>query len=260
MLRVFKHSIQDLRRSKWAYIYTIFYLLLSFGLLALTNDISQSVISILNIVLVLVPMLAMIFGVIYFYNSCEFTNLLLAQPLARRSIFVGQYLGLASTQILCLMLGILLPFSLFGVWQSPYLQSFLTMLAVGVFLTLIFSALAFVIGMLFNNRIKGFSFAVFVWLFLAVIYDGIFLVLLSAFRAYPLENLALGGVFLNPIDLSRILVLIHLDISALMGFTGAVFKGVLGNAWGMVAAVTLLCLWTWVPIKAMTRIARNKDF
>ncbi len=34
---------------------------------------------------------------------------------------------------------------------------------------------------------------------------------------------------LNPIDLSRILILLQLDVSAMMGYTGAVFKDFFGT-------------------------------
>ncbi len=77
MLKVLKYGVYDLMRSKWAIAYLSFYLMLSSGLLLLTNDHAQALISLLNIVVVLTPLLSIIFGVIYFYNSREFTNLLL---------------------------------------------------------------------------------------------------------------------------------------------------------------------------------------
>lgn len=36
---------------------------------------------------------------------------------------------------------------------------------------------------------------------------------------------------LNPIDLGRILVLLKMDVAALLGYTGAVFRQFLGIAW-----------------------------
>lgn len=41
---------------------------------------------------------------------------------------------------------------------------------------------------------------------------------------YPLEKATLTLVLLNPVDLGRILMLMQLDISALMGYTGAFFQ------------------------------------
>ena len=260
MWKVLKYGAYDLMRSKWAIAYLIFYLLLGTGLLMLTNDHAQALISILNIVLVLTPLLSIIFGVIYFYNSQEFTNLLLAQPLSRLEIFMGQYLGVVSVQIACVLVGLGFPFLLFGVVGSEVFQSFGSLLLAAVFLTVIFTGIAFLIGLTNQNKIKGFSLAVFIWLFLAVIYDGIFLILLSTFRDYPLDNFALAGILVNPIDLARVLVMINLDISAMMGFTGAVFKKFLGNYLGLTIATVVLIAWSLVPLKLLLRRAERRDF
>ena len=58
---------------------------------------------------------------------------------------------------------------------------------------MIFSGIGFFIALSFQNKIKGFSFAIFIWLFLAVIYDGIFLLLMAVFSDYPLETFALAA-------------------------------------------------------------------
>ena len=93
MLKILKYSYFDLARSKWSYIYFLFYLLLGFLLLFLNNDLSKAIITLLNLVVILVPLIGTIFGVMYFYNSREFTTLLLAQPIKRSDIFMGQFLG-----------------------------------------------------------------------------------------------------------------------------------------------------------------------
>ncbi|PIY10100.1 MAG: ABC transporter permease, partial [Flavobacteriaceae bacterium CG_4_10_14_3_um_filter_33_47] len=95
MLKILKYSFYDLMRSRWNYVYFAFYFLLGMVLLFLNNDVSKAVITLMNIIIVLVPLIGTIFGVMYYYNSKEFTELLLAQPLKRSSIFLGQYLGVA---------------------------------------------------------------------------------------------------------------------------------------------------------------------
>lgn len=260
MGKVLKYGAFDLMRSRWAIAYFLFYLLLSVALLLLTHDHGQATISLLNIVVVLTPLLSIIFGVIYFYNSQDFTSLLLAQPLNRFEIFMGQYLGIVLVQLSCVLLGIGLPFLVTGVFASSVFVSFLSLLLAASFLTLIFTGIAFFIGLKNENRIRGFGIAVILWLFLAVVYDGLFLVLLSTFRDYPLNNVALLGILLNPIDLSRVFVMIHLDIAALMGFTGAVFKNVLGNYTGVLIALGVLTAWVMMPVYMMIRRAQRRDF
>ena len=127
-------------------------------------------------------------------------------------------------------------------------------------LSLIFSLLAFLIALNLNNKIKGFGFAIFTWLFFAIIYDGIFLLLLLTFKDYPLENLTIGLTVFNPIDLARILILLKLDISTMMGYTGAVLQKFLGSSMGTIFILVSLCLWLGIPYLWMLRTAKQKDF
>ena len=128
-----------------------------------------------------------------------------------------------------LILGLGIPFVFYGLFESSAIWNFSLLIITGTFLTLIFTALAFNIALSNENKIKGFGYAILLWLFLAIIYDGLFLMTLVMFEDYPLDKLSLVGTMLNPIDLSRTLILLKLDISALLGYTGAVFKQFFGT-------------------------------
>lgn len=260
MLKILKYSFYDLIRSRWTYSYGGFYLLFTLSLLWLSNDLSKVVISLMNVVLLLCPLIATMFGVMYYYNSREFTELLLAQPVRRTSIFLGQYLGVAGSLSASWVIGVGVPFALYGVFGSEQAGNFLMLLFTGVVLSFVFSAIAFFIALRNENRIKGFGLAILAWLFFAVIYDGLLLLSLSLLTEYPLEKFSLIASLLNPIDLSRILILLKLDISALMGFTGAVFRKFLGTGFGMAIAFTVLALWVVLPVLSIKRVAERKDF
>ena len=260
MDKIFRYSFYDLIRSRWSISYFLFYLITTIVLFSFSNDVSMVVISLLNIIIVLVPLVAIVFGIIYFYNSKEFTELLLAQPIKRSRIFVGQFLGIATSLSLAMLLGIGLPFIFYGIFISSEISNFIVILLTGTCLNFIFVALAFIIALKNNNKIKGFGFATLLWLFLAVIYDGIFLLLLILFNAYPLERLALGLTLLNPIDLSRILIILKLDVSALMGYTGAVFNSFFGNIGGILLAALSLIIWTTIPLFFIVKISNKRDF
>lgn len=260
MLKILKYTFFDLIRSRWSYVYLLFYLALGFVLLFLNNDVAKAVITLMNVITILVPLIGTIFGIMYFYNSREFTELLLAQPVRRASIFLGQYLGVAGSLSLSLVLGLGLPFAVYGLFKSNAIWDFALLICSGAFLTAIFTALSFNIALHHENRIKGFGYAVLLWLFMAVIYDGLFLLSLIVFEEYPLDNFSLVATMLNPIDLSRILILLKLDISALLGYTGAVFKSFFGTGWGFFLSLTMLCCWTAIPVWLLVRNARKKDF
>ncbi len=247
-------------RSRWSYVYFLFYLLLGVVLLFLNNDLSKAVITLMNVIIILVPLIGTIFGVMYYYNSREFTELLLAQPVKRSSIFLGQYFGVATSLSMSLVIGLGMPFVFYGIFNSNAIWDFSLLLVTGAFLTFIFTALAFVIALSNENKIKGFGYAILLWLFMAVIYDGIFLMSLLYFEDYPLDNFSLIATMLNPVDLSRVLILLKLDISALLGYTGAVFQKFFGTNFGLLLSSAMLIVWVVVPTFFIWRIAKRKDF
>ncbi len=260
MIKIFKYSFSDLMRSRWSFIYLGFYLALGFVLLFLNNDLSKGIITLMNVIVVLTPMIGTIFGVMYFYHSSEFTELLLAQPVKRSVIFLGQYLGISISLAMSLIIGLGVPFLAYGIFRSGEIFNFILLLVAGTFLTFIFVALSVCIALLNSNKIKGFGFAILMWLFFAVIYDGLILLSMMIFQDYPLDNFALAASFLNPIDLSRIMILLKLDISALLGYTGALFQRFFGTNLGLVTSWCMLLIWTTVPLMLMIRIAIKKNF
>jgi Cu-processing system permease protein len=247
-------------RSRWSYVYFIFYLALGFVLLFLNNDVSKAVITLMNIIVMLTPLIGTVFGVMYYYNSKEFTELLLAQPIKRNKIFMGQYLGISISLTLSLVLGLGIPFLAYGIFKSIAIFDFMLLLVTGSFLNFIFVALAFNIALSNENKIKGFGYAILMWLFLAVIYDGLFIISLLMFNDYPLDKFSLLATMFNPIDLSRILVLLKLDISALLGYTGAIFKQFFGTNLGLFTSLFVLSLWVIFPVLRINGKLKKKDF
>lgn len=241
-------------------MYFLFYFLLGSILLFLNSDLSKAIITLLNVIIIITPLIGTVFGVMYYYNSKEFTELLLAQPLKRRTIFLGQYFGLSISLALSLVLGLGIPFALYGLFYSDAIWDFGMLLFVGAMLSFIFVALAYIIALKNENKIKGFGYAILLWLFMAVVYDGIFLISLVMFNDYPLDKFTLGVTLFNPIDLSRILILLKLDIAALLGYTGAVFQKFFGTYLGLLLSLGILIAWFVIPTWIIQRISKKKDF
>ena len=257
MLKILKYSFFDLSRSYWNIIYFLFFLVTTLGLVQLSGDNSRSLVSMMNIVIVLVPLISTLLGVMYFYNSRDFVELLLSQPIKRSSVFIGQYLGLVLSLSMSFTLGLVLGLIISGMGIS---SGFGMLLLSGNLLTMIFTGLAFLISISTDNRIKGFGIAILTWLFLAVIYDGIFLLALVFLKDYPLETFTLSAIMFNPIDLSRILVILDLDISALMGYSGAVYSRFFGATTGILISILTLVIWALAPVSLFIYSAGKKDF
>ena len=260
MIKIIRYTFFDLIRSSWTYFYFGFYLLLSIILLFLNNDIAKSVITLMNIITILITLISTVFGLMYYYNSREFIELLLAQPIHRKNIFLGQYIGISISLSLSLIIGLGVPFLIYGLAISSEIFNFLMLIITGVFLNFIFVGFSYLIGLYNENKIKGFSLAIFVWLFMAVIYDGLFLVSFLIFKDYPLDKFSLFATLFNPIDLSRILILLKLDISALMGYTGAIFKKFFGSNTGVWISLLTLCAWVGLIISLIIHKIKRKDF
>jgi len=258
--KILKYSFYDLNRSRWSYAYLLFYLSLGFALLFLNNDLSRAVVTLLNVIIVLTPLIGTVLGITYFNSSTEFTELLLAQPIKRTTIILGQYLGLALSLSLSLVVGLGIPFLAYGLFRSAAIFDFALLLIAGALLSFVFVGLAFNIALSQENRVKGFGYAILTWLFFAVIYDGLVLIALVVFNEYPIDRFALVATMLNPIDLSRILILLKLDISALMGYTGAVFQNFFGTPLGMITAFAALLIWCLLPVLRICQKLVKKDF
>jgi Cu-processing system permease protein len=80
------------------------------------------------------------------------------------------------------------------------------------------------------------------------------------FGDYPLERAVIAVSMLNPIDLARIMIMLEFDISALMGYTCAVFNRLFGSGLGVAMAGGMLAVWLAVPMWAGLRVFKKKDF
>ncbi len=260
MIRIAAYVIRDLLRSRWTIAYLLFYLLVGLAVLFLSGDVSRSLVTFLQIVLILTPLIGSIFGIMYYYTSRDFMELLLAQPMPRPSIFLGQWLGMGVSLGVSLLVGLGIPFAAYGAFYTADSTPFILLLLLGVVLGFVFTGITLVAGILTDNRIKGFGISLMIWLGLAVLYDGLFLILLMKFRDYPLEKFALAATVLNPIDLSRIILLLQLDISALLGYTGAVFRQFFGTHTGVLVAGGALLFWLLLPMFLIRWVAQKRDF
>ena len=260
MRKFIKYSFRDLIQSYWTILYFLFFLVVTSTILYFSADMTKSIVSMMNIVLVLTPLVSIVFGAIYYYNSREFTELLLAQPVKRRSLILGQFTGLALSLSLSFVAGITIPFILKGIFSSEHLADFLLILLAGTCLSFSMTAIAYTTALKHENKILGFGISLFIWFFLAVLFDGLILVLLILFKEYPTDSLAIILTFLNPIDLSRVLIMLGLDIAAMMGYTGALFLKIFGSATGIIISIFSMLCWIVVPSLLMVRIAKHKDF
>jgi len=254
MKKIIKYVIADILRNKIVLAYTVFLLVISLSVFSIEDNTGKGLLSLLNIILIIVPLVSVIFSTIYIYNSAEFIELLVSQPLQRKKIWVSLFAGLAGSLTLAFFVGAGIPVII----CAPGATGFI-MVGVGVLLSVIFVAIAMLAAVTTRDKAKGIGISILLWLYFSLIFDGLVVFMLFQFQDYPLEKAMIVVSGLNPIDLGRILILLKMDISAMMGYTGAVFKDFFGTGIGFTIALLVMFCWIIVPTWLSLRKFNRKD-
>jgi len=254
MLKLSRYVLYDILRSKVVIAYTIFLLVVSFSLFQLEENHSKAILSLLNIVLIVVPLISMIFTTIHYYNSYEFIELMLSQPLSRTRILLSEYGGVTLSLLSAFFIGVGLPVFLFAFDETG-----MALLFAGAALTMVFTSIAFLAAVKARDKARGIGVALLLWFYFALIYDGLVLLILFAFSDYPMEKFTLLLSALNPVDLGRIFIMLKMDVSALMGYTGALYKDFFGSGTGIIFTAGIMFLWATVPLWLAVRSFKGKD-
>lgn len=242
MNRMIRFITLDILKNRTIIAYTILLAVLSWSVFSMEDNHTKGILTLLNLLLLTVPLVSIIFSTIYIYNCAEFIDLLVSQPISRSRIWISLFAGVTLSQLLAFWIGVGVPVFIF----AP-LPIALYILATGSLITLIFIALGFWATVSVRDKSKGIGLAIMSWLFFALLFDGIIMFLLFQFADYPIEEAMMVITLLSPIDLARILILLQMDVSALLGYTGAIFKSFLGNNTGMFVSFFTLLMWAVIP-------------
>ncbi len=254
MLKLSRYVLYDILRSRVVIGYTTFLFLISITLFNMEENSSKAILSLLNIILIVIPLISLIFATIHYYNSYEFIELMLSQPMSRLKIILSEYSGVAISLLAAFIVGVGVPVLIYSFDSAG-----LAMLLTGSLLTLIFSSIAFYASVKSRDKARGIGVALLLWFYFALIFDGLILLILFAFSDYPLERLTLFLSSLNPIDLGRIFIMLKMDVSALMGYTGALYKNFFGSFSGMLFTIGIMLLWMTVPLVLAIQAFKKKD-
>jgi Cu-processing system permease protein len=258
--KVLASQLRNVARSRWILGYGILLALLTWLLLRFGGSGERALLSLLNVVLLLLPLVSVVFGTLYVYNAREFIEMLLAQPVGRGSLYAGLFGGLVLPLGGAFLIGVGTPLLFLGGGGPGFARQTVMLLSVGLLLTLVFTAFSLCVAVLIEDRARGLGAALFVWLLTTLIYDGLILLVTTAFDRYPLEGPLLALVFLNPVDLGRVLLLLTFDLSALMGYTGAVYERFFRGSGGTILAFLMLGVCAVVPFLLGLHWFRRKDF
>lgn len=254
MNKITKTFFFDNIKNVVAIIYFIMIALLSWSTFALDANEAKSTMTVMNILLFIVPLMSLLYSTIYIYNSREFVIMLLSQPLNRNRIWDSLFGGVTGSLVVTFFLGAGIPIMVY----HPDITGVMLVLS-GIAITLIFSALAFFTTILTTDKTRGVGLAILIWLLFTIVYDGLCLFLLFSLSDYPVNDVIMCVLMLNPLDIVRFLSVISLDEDAMMGFSGAAFKAFFGESLGLVISVVMILIWIILPYYFSRRIFKKKD-
>ena len=168
MMRIAKYVVYDILRNRFVMLYTLFLLLVTLSMFSLDSDPGKATLSLLNIILLVVPLVSIIFTTIHFFNSYEFIELLLAQPVNRKTIYFAEYFSISFALSAAYLIGVAVPMILFN-----FTESSLYLIMAGLLLTFVFVALAFAASVSTRDKAKAIGVALLFWFYFTLIYDEI---------------------------------------------------------------------------------------
>lgn len=254
MRRIIKYVLLDILKNRIVLGYTLILSVLSWSSFNLEDNTAKGLLTLLNLILLTVPLVTILFSTIYLYNSSEFIELLLSQPIARKKIWLSLYVGLCISLVSAFLIGSGLPLLIHSADKVGAM-----MVLIGCLISIIFVSLAFLASISTRDKARGIGISIITWLYFALLFDGLVLFLLFQFSDYPIEKAMLFVTAMSPVDLARIMILLHLDISAMMGYTGAIFKDFFGTTAGISISLILLSLWAIVPFFISLKKFKRND-
>ena len=96
MYKLSRIIILDVLKSKFIVIYTLLLFVMSMSVFNLEDNYTKGLLSLLNLILLTVPLVSIMYSTSYIYNSSEFIELLLSQPIKRNKIWISLFLGLGT--------------------------------------------------------------------------------------------------------------------------------------------------------------------
>jgi len=217
--------------------------------------------SLLNMVLYIVPLVAVVMGTLSFTSETSASELLFSQPVSRGEILLGKFIGLFASILTATLLG----FGLAGViiavragnegaWRYPVFVAFSLLLA------LIFLSLSAFISAVCQRKTKAFGVALFAWFFFVLFYDLLVIGGTFLFKEHTANSLIFGSLFGNPVDMVRVASLMMLNGKEIFGAGGAALLRFLGGeTLTLVILIIALSLWVVAPLIAAQRLLKHQD-
>ncbi|WP_416337027.1 ABC transporter permease [Desulfitobacterium sp.] len=270
---VAEKELLESMRSRWLITFTVIFGLLAllisfFGLSGMGvggyQGFNRVTASLLNLVLYLLPLIALVIGSASIAGEKEAGSLhvLLTQPVSKSEVIIGKFLGLA----LALTASILAGFGGAGIviaWKTGTLNitDYLLFVLLSIILALIFLSISLLISVVTSRRSQAVALAILVWFFMILVYDFLAIGVASLQTITIVVPLLFALLLMNPADMVRVLVILKLGGEETFGPTLAVLTRTMSTSSGMVLLSLTLLLWLIIPLAcAVYLFSRKQDY
>lgn len=265
-----RHELLLAVRSRWLQLFAIVFAALSlivasagyvlsggYGL----QDFGRTAASLVQVVLLLVPLTALTFGALTLTPE-RGAELLFAQPVARWRILSGRYLGLLLSLVAAQSIGFgVAGIVMYGDGGALGLGAFLSVVAVSLTLTAVFLSIASMLAQgRVGRRARVVAVALVVWFVAVVLYDVAVLALASLLRSGPASRLLMTASLINPVDAARIIAVTVVEGTAAFGAASLALLRFTGSAAAtLLLASASLGFWTMMPLLVAARRLSRAD-
>jgi Cu-processing system permease protein len=263
---------QELRlavRSRWTQTFAVVFAVLALAVAASgyvlsgghgVQDFARTAVSLVQLVLLLVPLTALVIGVLALCPDRGAGELLFSQPVPRSTILLGQILGLFAALVAAQALGFgAAGLVIFNSAGEEGLAGFLLLVLAALVLTAIFLGLAALLSA-GGRRARALALALVVWFAAAILFDVAALGLASLLPSGPASRVLIVGVLLNPVDAVRTAALLGIEGTAAFGPASLAFLRFTRGPWGAGLLLGLsLVLWMGGPLLLAAARLRRAD-
>jgi Cu-processing system permease protein len=217
--------------------------------------------SLLNLVLYLIPLVALTMGTLSFTSEKSAGELLFAQPVTRTEILLGKLLGLSASICASTIIGfglagivIALKAGTEGALRYPLFVGF------AILLSLIFLSLSALVSSLCQRKAKAFGVVLFLWFFFVLFYDLLVIGGTFVMKERAANHFIFASLFGNPVDLVRVASLLTLDGREIFGAAGAALTRAMGGELASILLLTgAMLLWVAIPFGLARKVLRQQD-
>jgi len=257
-------------RNKWILAISIL-----FGIITLTiaysgmvtagyvgfQDFRRTGASIVNLVLYLVPIIALMMGVYSFTSSRGYLDLIVTQPLSRWKIISGKFVGSLASLVLATSVG----FSIAGIIISVQAGTagswrFLLVVILSDLLGAVFLSLAYLLVLSLKRRSSAIGLSLVIWFLFVIFYDLMMMASTVYLSPGTLKSSLLLGLLFNPVDLIRVTSLIIVGGESMFGAAGVIAVKTFGSMGALVAlSFAVIIVWLITPLAVSLRIFKNQE-